>query len=1050
MRALQTVTRHKGIAVVVWLLLIGAFLFSAAYSHAASHISSDPKYLHQIWRTEDGLPNPYIRSVIQSSDGYLWMATEESLTRFDGMHFEEFDRKTIPGRVDRWCVGLYEGRDKSIWVSSANKGISQLKNGTVKHLTTDDGLLHNYVLSLYEDKGGTLWVGTAIGLCQYKDGKFITRTNDPGLPYAAVRTIYEDRKGDIWVGTSKGLSRFSNNKFTLFPTDKLANEAVMCVFEDSHGVLWVGTAGGVTRIEDGKSTHYTTKQLLLHNAVRAICEDDEGTIWIGTQGGLQRFVDGRLRPVVLKTFNDPDFEGIAFVYSLFVDREGDIWVGTNLGLSRLQQQKFQTITTDDGLLDNLTTLVFEDRHRNMWIGTYRGGLSQIQSNVMTTWTTANGLTDDHILAICEDHEGAIWVGTDGGGVDRFKDGHFTNFRTRDPQANSVRLIFEDSAENLWVCNNAGVARLEDGRFIQHTNLPRTGVKAFVEDANSTFWLGWPDGVFRVTPNTTQKFDEKNGLSSRSVNCIFKDSAGSLWFGTDEGLNLWQGKKFVPCQPAGLGNERILQILEDNDGRFWFGTRDGVFCAFRRDLLDFIDKRLTNINVVSFGKKDGMRRAQCNGIASPAGWKSSDGRIWFSTLHGVVAFDPRQMRIKDTPPPVVVQRVLIDEKPISLNDPAELPPGEGEAEFDFTALAYQSPETVQFKYKLEGFETQWRDAGIRRIARYTNLRPGSYTFKVTACNPGGAWNEAGASFAFSLQPHFYQTYLFYFICIAGTALGIVAVHFYRVLSLRQRERELVTLVERRTAKLQEIIKTMESFNYSIAHDLRAPLRAIKGFTNALIEDYNASFDAVAHDYSKRIRLAVDRMDKLIDDLLIFGRITHKEITLTWVDLETVLTRTESELGGEIVQRKGKLQIERPLPQVWANETLLQQILTNLISNGLKFVPAGTQPVVRVWAEKTGERSVKIYVRDNGIGIDSKHYHKIFGVFERLHSTEAYPGTGIGLAIVQKATERMDGKVGLSSTLGSGSCFWIELFEPTPSPTPKIDKTPLPFKLPTTTK
>ncbi len=1044
MRAKQTTRWCHLLAMAAWLLVVCSCLSLVPSVRAAAHISSDPKYLHQIWRIEDGLPNPYIRAVMQSSDGYLWLATEESLARFDGVHFEEFDRKTVSGRVDRWCVGLFEGRDKSIWVSSANRGVAQLKNGVTKHFTTDEGLLHNYVLSVYEDRVGTVWVGTAIGLCQYKDGKFITRTNDPGLPFAAVRTIYEDRKGDVWVGTSKGLSKFSNNKFTLFPSDKLVNEAVMCVFEDSKGVLWIGTAGGVTRIADGKSTHFSTKHGLIHNAVRAICEDEEGAIWIGTQGGLQRFVDGRLRPVLLKTSNDPDFEGIAFVYSLFVDREGDIWVGTNLGLSRLQRQKFQTITTDDGLLHNLTTLVYEDSRRNMWIGTYGGGLSQIRSNLITTWTTANGLSDDHVLALCEDHEGTIWIGTDGGGVDRFKDGRFTNYRTPNPQANSVRLIFEDSQKNLYICNNAGVSLFEDGRLTQNTNFPRTAVKAFLEDNESTLWLGWQDGLLHVTRSGIKRFDEKSGLSSRSINCIFQDSAGLIWFGTDAGLNLLQGNKFAPCQPTGLANERILQILEDDDGRLWFGTRDGVFCAFRRDLLDFIERKASTINVVSFGKKDGMRRAQCNGIASPAGWKSKDGRIWFSTLHGVVAFDPRQMRTKEIPPPVVIQRILVDEKLVSLESPATLPPGDGEVQFDFTALSFRSPESVRFRYMLEGLETQWRDSGSRRIARYTNLRPGKYTFKVNASNPGGAWNASDITFAFALQPHFYQTYLFYFICIAGTALTIVGVHFYRVLSLRQRERELVTLVERRTAKLQEIIKTMESFNYSIAHDLRAPLRAIKGFTNALIEDYNASFDSVAHDYSKRIRMAVDRMDKLIDDLLIFGRITHKEITLSWVELDTILTRTENEVGAEIVARKAKLQIDKPLPQVWANETLLQQILTNLISNGIKFVPKGTTPHVHVWTERTENRSTKIYVSDNGIGIDTKHYDKIFGVFERLHSTEAYPGTGIGLAIVQKATERMDGKVGLSSKLGSGSCFWIELFDPAKSPS-KPDKTPLPFKL-----
>ncbi|MDB6029288.1 MAG: hypothetical protein JWM68_5511, partial [Verrucomicrobiales bacterium] len=1005
-----------------------------------------PKYLHQIWRTEDSLPNPYVRAITQTTDGYVWLMTDDCMARFDGFRFEEFDRKTIPERVERWCVGMVEGRDGSLWGSSANRGLTRLKDGKVTRFTTEQGLLHNYVMSVYEDRHTNLWVGTINGLCLYTNGHFIAKTNEPGLPYAAVRTIYEDHSGDVWVGTSKGLARFNDNKFTTI-TNELVNDAIMCVYEDRRGAFWVGTAGGVTRIMDGKSTHYTTKQRLLHNAVRAICEDDEGTVWIGTQGGVQRFVDGRLRPVTIKTFNDPDFEGISFVYSMFPDREGNIWIGTNLGLSRLQKQKFQTITTDDGLLHNLTTLVFEDSKSNLWIGTYGGGLTQIHSNTVENWTTANGLSDDHILALCEDHEGTIWIGTDIGGLDRYKDGKFTNIRTRDPQSNSIRLIKEDSKTNLWVCSNAGVSRYENGRLIQNTNFPRTMIKALVEDTDSNLWIGWQDGLLHVTPNWTRRHDERAGLSSRAINCIFQDSTGTLWFGSDAGLNVMQDGKFMPCQPPGLTNERILQILEDDYGRIWLGTREGIFCAMQKELVAYVNKTATNVSVTSFGKKDGMRRAQCNGIASPAGWKTRDGRIWFSTLHGVVAFDPKRLQSRQAAPAVMIQGILMDEKALGLENNQSLPPGVGEAEFHFTALSFIAPESVSFKYMLEGFDTQWRDSGTRRIARYTNLRPGSYRFKVLACNADKVWNETAATFAFTLEPHFYESYWFYFSCIAAAILLIVGGHFYRTLSLREREKELVTLVERRTAKLQEIIKTMESFNYSIAHDLRAPLRAIKGFTNALIEDYSSAFDAVGHDYSKRIRHAVDRMDKLIDDLLIFGRITHKEITVTWVDLQTIVTRVEAELGDQIGLRHAKLHVEKPLPQVWANETLLQQIMTNLISNSLKFMESGKNPQISIWTEKTDRRSTKIFVRDNGIGIDAKHHEKIFGVFERLHSNEAYPGTGIGLAIVQKAIERMDGKLGLSSKVGGGTCFWLELFDPVKSPASKVsDKTPLPTKAP----
>lgn len=1014
-----------------WLVLLICLVAFSPLSRANNFIQlppgADAPYLHQIWRTEDGLPSPSVRAIRQSHDGYLWLGADEGIATFDGVRFREMEPRSGSDRPDRWLVALEESRDGSIWTSSINGGLTRVKNGKITRYTTAEGLLHNYILSLREDRNGNLWVGTAKGLCRFRDGKFESYTNHPGLPVEAVRCILEDRQGDLWFGTTRGLSRLHSDEFTLFTReDLLVNDAVMTLMEDKRGDLWIGTSQGLTHLAQGQPRHYRTRDGLAHGTVRALLEDKAGNIWVGSQGRLQIIRDGKFEEVRLREETLPDFEGISFVYALCEDHEGDIWVGSSLGLSRLKPQKFKAYAKQEGLTHNLATLVQADREGTVWVGTYGGGICRLYGgNKMLVYNTSNGLSSDFVLAFFEDRQRNIWFGTDGGGLNRLANGQLTHFKVEgDMPANTMRVIHEDRDGTLWIGSNSGAFRFKDGVFTKEEKIPRSTIRAIIEDRDGNLWFATKNGLAKWKNKLQRVYHTREGFPSESIATVFEDSDGQIWAATDAGgvHRLNSDGRFSPS-PSGF-DERVMHIIEDDAGTFWLATRNGIFGARKQQLNEAVSRKDVRVDFVFYGRKDGMRRAQCNGIAQPAGTKTADGQIWFPTMHGAVAFDPARLANNKVPPPVVIEGMSVDGRMVELDKTLDFAPGRGQVEIHYTALSFQMPDLVRFEYKLEGFDSRWEDAGNRRVARYASLPPGDYRFVVRACNNDGVWNETGVAVKFSLQRHFYQTYAFYSLCFVGLAGAGLGLHRLRILKMKQREVELEALVERRTDRLKELVKSMESFNYSIAHDLRAPMRSIRGLTEALVQDYKPSFDEIGLDYAKRIEQSVIRMDRLIEDLLTYGQISHKDVPLEHVNVAIVIEKVLQLIGAEIEARKAIVLTRQPLPTLSANTIVLEQVFLNLIGNALKFIAPGTVPQIEIWAEDKGP-VVRLCVRDNGIGIKPEHQERIFRIFERLHNGQTYPGTGIGLAIVHRGVERLGGKVGVESEPDKGSCFWLEL-------------------------
>ena len=386
--------------------------------------------------------------------------------------------------------------------------------------------------------------------------------------------------------------------------------------------------------------------------------------------------------------------------------------------------------------------MFGDDRGTLWIGT-PDGLSQFKDGKFKTFTVADGLSNDLVRSIYVDRRGNVWAGTRGG-LNRFKDGAFTIFTTSDGLANDfIGAIFEDASGSLWVGTRAGLSEFKDGRF---TN-----------------------------------FTTRDGLSSDVVISLHEDREHNLWIGTNGGgLNRLRDGRFVSYTTRnGLPDDVIYRILEDAQQNLWLSSPKGIFKLSKSELNEFAESHTTTLYPTTYGTADGMLTRECSGGGYPAGWQSSDGRLWFSTIRGVAMIDPAAIQINRQAPPVAIEQIRIYDHPMPLNQKIELSPGTTRLDFYYTALSFIAPERVRFKYRLEGFDPEWIDGGARRAAFYTNLRPGRYKFRVIAANNDGIWNEQGATFELYLRPHFYQTYWFYALLLLMLALLVWQTYQFRV-------------------------------------------------------------------------------------------------------------------------------------------------------------------------------------------------------------------------------------------------------------------------------
>ena len=777
-------------------------IFLSLNAQALEPSRSIRQYAHDFWTSDDGLPQNYIGAITQTDDGYLWLATQQGLVRFNGTSFRVFDQWNTPEIKAIAIQALYKSQNGTLWIGTRGGGLTRLKDGKFKTYTSRDGLSSDFISSLCEDKKGNLWIGTEDGnLSIMKDGKFFTVNSKSD--FSIINYINRDNKGNMWIATNKGLAKYSEGELLLYSTaDGISGNRVKTVYEDSSGNLWIGTEGeGLNRFRDGKFEHFTTRTGLCNDVVISVFEDRAGYLWIGTRGGLTRFKEGKF-----ESFTTKDGLSSNSLTSLYEDHEGSLWIGTHNGLNRLKDSKVVTYNTENGLPNDFVWSIFEDSKQNIWIGTHGSGLVKLKNGKIESFSVKDGLPSEVVRPVFEDKEGSLWIGTLAG-LARMKNGKFTVYTVKDGLSNElIRSIFEDSKGTLWVGTDDGLNWYRDGKFGVFDlggELERLVVYSIYEDRKGFLWIATYSGVIRIKDKSYQRFSSKDGLSHDRVFSILQDSLGSMWFGTNGGglTRLKNGKFSKFMKNDGIPDNVIYQILEDKRQNLWMSSNRGIFSIKIKQLNDFAEGRINTLKPEIYGKAEGMKSLECNGGSQSAGCFTKDGKVWFPTLNGAVMINPELREKNEIRPPVKIEKVIVDDRAVPHDSRVILSPGARKFEFHYAALTYLAPEKVRFKFKLENFERDWVDAGSRREAYYTNVPPGSYRFRVIACNNDGLWNNTGASFEFYLKHYFYQTWWFYLMCGLGIAFSGVEIYRLRVRQLRKHKKELEKRVKERTAELK---------------------------------------------------------------------------------------------------------------------------------------------------------------------------------------------------------------------------------------------------------
>ncbi|HVQ40296.1 MAG TPA: two-component regulator propeller domain-containing protein, partial [Pyrinomonadaceae bacterium] len=942
------------------------------------------QFTREVWLTENGLPQNTVHSIAQTKDGYVWIGTEEGLARFDGIRFTVFDKQNTPQLKSNYIRTLLADRRGSLWIGTA-EGLIQMLDGKFTPFTTNEGLPGDTIQALCEDHDGNLWVATANGLGLFKSGGLTTFTTKERLVGGSIQALFEDADRALWIATPYGVGRLKDDKFTQYTVrDGLGSNSVRSIQQDRAGRLWFGSLSGLTSFNGGRFTVFTTRDGLPNDRIISLQADRDGGLLIGTAGGLCRFTDGRFT-----TFNSGDVLATSTILSLLEDLEGNLWVGTESGgINLLKDTKFTTYTLKNGLSNDLVKSIFSDRQGNTWIGTDGGGLNLLKDGKLSVYTTRDGLSSDVVLALAGDSAGNLWVGTPAG-LNRFNQGKFVTYTSADGLANNdVRSIHADRRGNLWIGTRGGLTRMKDGVFRTFTEvdgLPNDLITTLYEDAKGNLWIGTLGGLSKFTNDEFATFTTKDGLSSDAVIALYEDSDGTLWIGTNGGgLNrMKDGKATAYTTRNGLLDDVVYRILEDSRSNLWLSCRKGIFHVSKKKLDEFAHGRVSSIAPVAYGTADGMMTRECSGGGDPAGWRSSDGKLWFPTIKGVAMIDPERITINSQAPPVVVEQILIDDKSFAPTNGIELPQGTTRFDLYYTAPSFVAPEKVRFKYKLEGFDNDWIDSGTRRVAYYTNLRPGAYKFHVIASNNDGVWNETGATFGLYLKPYFYQTYWFYAVLVLG--LGILAWLLFRLRMRRMRVQFGAVLAER-TRIAREIHDNLAQEMSGISVQLEVVSRTMPPEAEAARTHLDRARQQVRHGIAEARRYVWDLRSPALEKN----------------DLPTALSETARRLTNETaiepqVEVNGTF---RPLARLVEDNLL--RIGQEAINNAVKHAQAKRIFVKLMF----GARRVQLSVRDDGLGFDNR-------------ATGNGRAGHFGLIGMRERAEQIGGTLTIHSSEGSGT-------------------------------
>jgi len=973
------------------------------------------QYAHATWTVRDGFTKGAVKSITQTPDGYLWLGTDYGLLRFDGVRTVEWHPpagQPLPS-TDIWSV--LAARDGALWIGTA-KGLVRWQAG---QLTQYDELTGRVIWRIFQDHDNTIWAsgsGVPAGrLCAIRDREVRCEGDDGRLGYGVIG-MREDREGNLWLGVSAGIWRWRPGTPAFFPIPG-ATDITQDFAEDRDGQLLLSTTRGLWRFMAGRAEAYSLGSAIEPMDAGQLLRDRDGALWVATKRGLVHTYEGHA-----DTFTQADGLSSNIVWALFEDREGSIWVGTTNGLDRFRDVSVWTLSDKQGSPNRgevfsvraapdggmwLSSRAGLDRWENGRVTAYRAQAQPAVANVARQ-VVAQGFPRGTVGALLADQRGRIWMAT-ATSIGYLERDRYVAVGTAGPYV--VRSMAEDTRGNVWMAEQtAGLLQIAPGGQVAATRWSALGHDDFAtamtaDRARGGVWLGfWNGGIGHFQGGERRdRLTAPQGLGAGRVSHLRFDADGSLWVATEHGLShVRDGHATTLTTRNGLPCDTVHWVIDDDTGSLWLNTACGLVRLERGDVEAWIADPRRAINAAVFDSSDGVRLTNLN----PNGYdpfvaRSPNGQIWFVGVDGVQVLDPRHLASNAIPPPVHIEQIVADHKgtdlPADGRSRVDLPALTRDLQIDYTALSFVEPGRNRFRYKLEGYDRDWQDAGGRRQAFYTNLPPRDYRFRVLASNNSGVWNDTGAVLDFSVAPAYYQTT--WFLALSGGVIATLvwAAHRVRLRMVETHQREITALNERMMkAQEQERIRIAGELHDGVMQEMLAVTMMVGSVKRRIPGDSDA-------------RATLDKMQqKLIQAGTDLRQLSH--------DLHPPLLQ-EAGLPKAVQGYCEQFSSASGIPvECHADDSVgelsrgaalaLFRIVQEALGNAAKHAQASRITVRLTRADGT----VTLSVADDGTGLDRS----------RLAT-----GGGLGLVMMRERASQLNGTFDIKSVPGRGSTIRVTI-------------------------